>query len=157
MKTKICALILGALSFAGVALAATGPAVLTWTRPTTYTDGSPMPASDITAYGVQCTLTPTGGTAAPCVLSSATLAGNVITGSLTVTYPAQGARACFRLVTRVGTRESDPSNESCKDFAPLTPSPPTNVTITISVSLSITVNPDGSVSASEPGVTVEKG
>lgn len=116
-------------------LAATGSTVITWTAPTSYTDNSPLPASAITAYVIDCTLTPTGGVAAPCVFTPASFLGSAVTGTVSVTYPAQGGRACFSLRTSVSGTLSAASNVTCKDFAALTPNPPTNVTITISVTV----------------------
>lgn len=122
----------------GIAQAASGSGVISWTRPTTYVDGSTMPASAITGYRVVCSITPTGASApTACTTSPATLNGGTNTsGTVTVTYPAIGARVCFRLVTLAGETESDPSGEACRDLAPVKPGAPTGVTVTVSISIS---------------------
>lgn len=117
-------------SFAG-----TGTAAFAWTRPTTYTDGSALPASAISRYDVLCTFTPTGGTASACTLNPSTFAGTASSGSLALTYPATGGRACFRLTVSTATGVSDPSNEACVDFAAAKPSAPANLTVTITIAV----------------------
>jgi len=129
--------------FVGPALAATGTATITWTRPTTYTDGSVLAASAISGNAIDCVFTPTGGVATSCGSTPATVAGgNTATGTVTLTYPVQGGRACFRVRALVGSVSSDPSAErpeACKDFEALKPNAPSNVTVTITVS--VVVNP----------------
>lgn len=139
---KLLLTLLGALCIAP-AFAATSPYTLTWTRPTTYVDGSALPASAITGFRTQCTLTPTGGTATPCTFTPTGYAGSVLTGTGTLTYPPQGGRACFAIVVDVGSLSSDPSEigpNSCLTLAPIRPSPPGPVTVTITVAVNIDVN-----------------
>lgn len=123
--------------FAAPSFAAVGSLRISFDRPTTYVDGSPLPVSAITGYGIQCVFTPTGGTAAPCSISPAVLPGSVVTGTTALTYPASGGRACVRLVTRTAVTEAVPSNEACADFAALAPSPATGVTVTITIGVTV--------------------
>lgn len=118
--------------------AATGPADISYTRATQYTDGTPLASADITGHGIVCTFTPAGGVAAPCNFTPASFGGATSSGRVTLTYPAVGGRACFQVTTRTATSESAPSpvtSASCKDFAaaPLTPRAPTDVTVTLVV------------------------
>lgn len=118
------------------ALAATGNAVVSWVPPTTYTDGSPLAPAAITGNAIDCIFTPTGGIAASCGSTPAQVAGNgTATGTVTLTYPPQGGRACFRVRVLVGAVSADPSNEACKDFVALKPSPASNVVVTVTVSI----------------------
>lgn len=123
----------------GLALAA--PAGLSYTRPSQYTDGSPLPVGDITRYDIECvSFTPTGGTAGACpTISPTTLAGNATSGTVTLTIPAGGGQACFRLRTVVTSgATSDWSNTACKTFAPATPNPPGNVTVAVVIGINVT-------------------
>lgn len=121
------------------AFAATGTASLTFTRPSTYIDGSALAASDITGYAVECTFTPTGGVVAPCTMTGATLPGTAQSGAVTLTYPAKGGQACFVLKTLVGSTSSAGTQPpACKTFAPIPPSDPTNLTVTIALVMNVT-------------------
>lgn len=115
------------------AIAATG--TLSFTRPTTYADGSALPASAIASYTVSCSYTPTGGSAAACVgLTPATLPGSAIGGALTFTVTTNG-QACFTLQTvDTGGRTSVPSNAACKAIILPNPGPPTDVTVAFTIS-----------------------
>ncbi len=133
--------------------AATGIATISFTRPTTYSDGSALPASAITGYAVDCQFTPTGGAAAPCTLTGSPFAGSVQSGNVTITYPPVGGSACFSLRTLVGSLSSVASAASCKTFDAVTPSPPTNVVVTVSLSLNLSSASPITVVASTPVVT----
>jgi hypothetical protein len=118
--------------------AATGSSNTTWANPTTYTDGSPLAASEITGYSFMCTFTPAGGTAAPCGGFSPTSvnAGAQTTVTSTFTYPAIGGVACFQVAAKVGAMVGDYSDitpASCKPFAALKPGKPTAVTVVVTV------------------------
>lgn len=122
----------------GVAFGAT--ANLSYTRPTQYTDGTALPAGDIASYNVRCaSFTPTGGTtpgACPAITPTS-LPGSATGGTITLTIPAAGGRACFQVQTVVVSGAmSDWSAEGCKVFAPAVPNPPSNVTVTATVELS---------------------
>ena len=120
-----------------LAFAGTGVAVITWTNPTVYVDGTTLPASAIAETQAYCDFTPTGSTnTAPCTAATpAAFAGSVTTGTQTFTFPAQGGKACWYLRTRVGVSVSDPSSPlACKDFAPLKPGQPTTIIVTVTVS-----------------------
>ena len=142
MKRLLIAILFALTPF--VAWSATGNATLSYQRPTTFTDGSALAAAQIASYTVTCTFRQTGQTATtPCTLSSTTIPGGTSSsGSVTLTYPAAGGEACFRLATNVnGYPPSDPSGESCKTFAAIQPSPPTGVTVTVIVAVTITPTP----------------
>jgi hypothetical protein len=93
--------------------------------------------SAITGYAVDCTFTPTGGTAAACTLAGSPLPGSAQSGNVTVTYPAVGGSACFSLRTLVGTNSSVGTAPVCKTFDAVAPNPPTNVTVTVTVALTL--------------------
>jgi hypothetical protein len=119
------------------ALAATGVANLSWTNPTTYTNGNPLAATDISATEVYCDFTPTGGVSAACGGTPTEFAGSGATGSYTFSYPSVGGVACFYVRTRVGTGpSSDPSSpKACKNFAALKPGQPSGLTVTVTVAV----------------------
>lgn len=126
------------LLIAGTATAGTGVANISWTLPTLYTDGTPLPAASIAETQVYCEWTGTGTTTiAPCANATpAAFAGSVTTGVQTFTFPPAGGKACWYLRTRVASAVSDPSSpKACKDFAPLAPNAPSNVVVTVTVSI----------------------
>lgn len=131
------------LTLAIVLLAApafSAPAGLSYTRPTEYTDGTPLPVGDITRYDIQCvSFTPTGGTAGTCpTISPTSLPGTATGGTVTLTIPAAGGSACFQLRTVVASgATSDWSNTACKTFAPATPNPPGNVTVAVVIGINM--------------------
>jgi hypothetical protein len=135
MKNLI--LILSLLPLSAIAQAATG--ALSLTPPTQYTDGSPMPASAITGYDVQCTTwTPTGGAAVSCTqFPNVLLPGTATGGTLAGTIPATGGKACFHLRTKTAPADSAWSNDACKTFAPLVPNPPSNVTVAVVIGINM--------------------
>jgi hypothetical protein len=121
----------------GAATAATGTAAGTWTRPTTYVDGTPLPASAITGYVLGCRFTPTGGTAAPCsTFTPATFPASATSGSVTVSnLPPTGGNLCLTLNTQTATATSDNGVEQCKPVPAVAPNAPGNFTITVTVAL----------------------
>jgi hypothetical protein len=135
--------------------AATAPTAITFTRPTTYVDGSALPASAITSYTIACEFTAPGATnATPCTLSTTTIPGQSTTGTLTLTYPGTGGQACFTLRTNVGSVQSNSSSPAaCKTLDAIAPSPPTNVTVTVSVALQLSSASPITVVAATPVVT----
>lgn len=155
-RFSFCLALLGACFLwivCDVAGAATGTASLTFTRPTTYIDGSALPVTDITSYQAECTFTPTGGTAVACVMTGGTLPGSAQSGVITLTYPAKGGQACFVLKTFVGpTSSAGTQPPACKTFAPIPPSDPTNLTVTITLVMNITSASPIIVTMSDPKV-----
>jgi hypothetical protein len=111
--------------FALLALAALPihAATITWTNPTSYTDGTALASADIASTTVEWAATS----------AFLTVAGSVVvTGSATSATapdPAAGATRCYRAKTTVtaakGGQTSAPSNVSCKTGAYPAPSPPT--------------------------------
>lgn len=109
-------------------------ASLTFTAPTTYADGSPLPASDIAQYDIDCGFKAKGGTSyTPCVALSPALLGATATGgALTFTIPGVGGDACFKLRTvTIGGGVSPWTDAKCKTFPGLTPNAPGNLTVTV--------------------------
>lgn len=100
---------------------------LSFNRPTTYRDGSPLAAADIDGYELRCATF--NGVA--CTIPAVTLPGDFTSGQVTVTVPTSGGNACFHVVTNVDGVFSLPSNQSCKVFSPTQPGSPTNVTIAV--------------------------
>lgn len=129
---KITGVLLFVLSCA--ANAATG--TISYTRPTSRVDGSPLLASEIASYSLACTYTPTGGVAAPCAsLLPTSFGGASLGGAVTFTVSADG-RACFVLRTvDTGGRQSDPSAQACKDVVVAIPNPPGNVVVAFNVTI----------------------
>lgn len=136
--------LIGALSLilvscvVGLARAGTGTAVISFTRPTAYTDGTALPLSDLAQYDIQCTFKDKGATAAvPCIAQSVPFfSGNATGGSVSFTMGSAGGDACFavRSVTIAGG-VSPWTAPVCRTFAAATPSWPGNVTVTIAVSV----------------------
>ncbi len=121
--------------------AGSGSATVSYTRATTYTDGSALASTDIVGHTVACAFTPVGGTAAPCTNLTGAQVGNVASANVTLDVPATGGVACFTVATRTAAATSAPSAvtaASCKTFAALVPSPPTNVTVTVTVTVQTT-------------------
>jgi hypothetical protein len=143
MKTRLYASVL-ALAAASLlackpAEAATGTAAITLTRPTAYTDGTPLAAADIAEYPVVCRFTPTGATSSTaCTTSPTALPGGTATGgAVTIAnLPAKGGRLCLRIRATANGVNSDPSNETCKDVPAVAPNAPGSVTITITIIVS---------------------
>jgi len=105
-----------------VALPALG-ATLTWTNPTTYSDGSSLVAADIASTTIEWS----NGTTFGPVAGSQIVNGSATTA--TAPDPAAGTSRCYRVKTTVvaakGGLTSDPSNVSCKSAPFPKPNPPT--------------------------------
>jgi len=93
---------------------------VSWSLPGTYTDGSMLPAGDITGFKVRCV---SGCTA------NGFIGGSNTSLTLDVGTPAPGSRLCFVAQTVVGTETSIDSVQACKDYpqASRVPSAPKNV------------------------------
>src|SRR5678815_2192926 len=87
-------------------------ATVTWTNPTSYSDGSALVAADIASTTIEWSNGTTFGT----VNGSQVVTGSATTA--TVPDPAAGSSRCYRAKTTViaakGGQTSDPSNVSCK-------------------------------------------
>lgn len=100
---------------------------ITWTNPTTYSDGSPLVAADIASTTIEYSNGQTFGTVAGQV---------VVTGASTTGVapdPAAGATRCYRARTTViaakGGQTSGPSNVSCKSAPFPAPNPPSIIDV----------------------------
>lgn len=147
---------LAVLSIAS-AHAATGSVAISFTPPSAYTDGTPLPAASINSYQITCLFTPTGGVAGACGLNTVALPGGSSTGGVvSITYPAIGGQACFSLRTVAGVISSAASTPVCKTFAAvdLTPNPPSNVTVTVTLTLNLSSASPITVAAASPVVVV---
>jgi hypothetical protein len=98
-------------------------ATVTWTNPTSYSDGSALAPADIASTTIEYSNGTTFGTVAGQV---------VVTGSVTTATapdPAAGTSRCYRAKTTViaakGGQTSDPSNVSCKAVPFPKPNAPT--------------------------------
>lgn len=116
MTRYLCALL------ALVAFPAFG-ATVTWTNPTSYSDGSALAPADIASTTIEYSNGSTFGTVAGQV---------VVTGAATTGIapdPAAGASRCYRARTTViaakGGQTSVPSNVACRTAAFPAPNPPT--------------------------------
>lgn len=95
---------------------AAGPAAtLTWTAPTTNTDGTPITGT--LSFNVY--QGPTGAEGATPVQTG--LSGTSVTITLGL---ADGTTVCFKVTAVEGGQESAKSNEACKTFPAATPNAP---------------------------------
>jgi len=89
---------------------------VTWVQPTTYEDGSPLPASEIQHYRLAWSVR---GVAQPDIIVPVGATYTLNTGTLT-------GRTCVTLFTvATDDQESEPSNTACKNARP---GRPTNLT-----------------------------
>jgi len=119
MKRTLSILILALLSSLAVAqnAAAANQAVISFSAPTTYTDGTPITAA--LSYGVWQGLS---GAVKTKVATITTTTSTITTGLLS------GKTYCWQVDASDGAQTSALSNEACKTFAPPVPS---TVTITV--------------------------
>jgi hypothetical protein len=137
-----------------IANAATANVTINYVRANTYVDGTPLPASSITGHAVDCSFTPTGGTAALCALTGSPFPGSVQSGTVVVTYPPVGGQACFALKTLVGSNSSNGSQPPvCVALPAIKPGDPTNVTVTITLAINLQSDTPIRVAVAEPVVT----
>lgn len=140
----------------GIASAGTANAAFAITRPTAYADGTALPAANIASYPVACMFTPTGGSATACTFTPTSFAGSVLTGSVALTVPPDGGRACFTLKTHlVNGVDSDPGAEACKDVPAVKPNAP-GYTITITLAINLESDTPIRVAVADPIVTKEQ-
>jgi hypothetical protein len=141
---RLTSLLIGLLGFfvAPLAHAATVSVAVSYSRPTTYENGSALPPGAIASYGIGCTFTPVNGSAAPCAsMSTGIFAGTATSGSFSFVAPDVGGRLCVQLVTRTAAGiEGSPSaltSNSCKDVVvpPQIPNAPGSVTIVVTVTV----------------------
>lgn len=136
MKTHIYAFCAGLL-LSGVTFAA--DIGVTWTNPTAYTDGTALPATDITQtrieYGTCTSVTPpTFGVKSGEVIST----GNGTTA--TIKSPTPGTY-CIQAKTTAKGVESAPSGVVTKQIVQPAPNPPTAVTIGTLIAYDIVKQP----------------
>lgn len=118
---------------------------VTWTNPTTNTDGSAIPASGAGALtGTRVEYGSCNGTAFGTATGSVTVNAPATTATITGFVP--GATHCFRAFSRNSYGgESAASNVAAKTFPTPTPNPPTlNATITTAYELN-GIKGDGTV------------
>src|SRR5262245_38180761 len=106
-------------SFTAVQLSAN----LSFTPPTTYTDGTPILAGTVLSYNVYQGVD--GGTKSKIAIPAGTQPPILITSGL-----ASGHTYCWEVTSLVGSSESDHSNEACKTF-PEIPKVPRPVVLTV--------------------------
>jgi hypothetical protein len=106
-----------AFLFAPVANAqAATPATVTWIGPTTFTDGSTIPAATAISYNLY------QGASGAEVLLPTPFTSTTYSTTITVT-------TCWKVTAVIAGQESAPSAEACKS-PPKIPSPPTGLTVT---------------------------
>lgn len=131
--------ILAALLLFVVAPAALAQQVasISYTLPTTYTNGAALPATAIAGFDAQCSgFTPTNGTAGACAIAGASVTGAVTSIVLAGTIPPSGGSACFQVRTRATNGEfSTWTAPKCKAFAAVPPGEPGNVTVAVVISV----------------------
>jgi hypothetical protein len=113
MRNRLFTLALACLASTSYAQAA-NQAILTWTAPTTYSDGTPLPASGLgfkVYRGLQ------GATKT--VIASPTSTTYTDTTGL-----ASGTTVCYQVSATLAGQESALSTEACKTFPALAPSAP---------------------------------
>lgn len=129
------ALLLGFL-LSTTSLAETG--ALSFTRPTSYVDGTALPPASITGYEAKCTsFAPSGGVSGPCTYTPLIIPGTALNGVMTLTIPVVGGSACFTLETLTAVARSAPTNSVCKVFSAVPPNPPTNVTVAVVIGINV--------------------
>lgn len=101
---------------------ANNTAVWTWSAPTAFTDGSPIPSTDAITYDVYV------GTAGPGSESLTPVVTGVTADTWTGSGYKPGAIVCGEVTSVVNSIESARSNEACKSF-PDVPNPPTHNTV----------------------------
>jgi hypothetical protein len=120
---RYLAALLALVSFAGQA------AVVTWTNPTSYTDGTVLASADIASTTIEWATT----SAFVSVAGSQVVAGAAT--SATVPDPAAGVSRCYRAKTTTtaakGGLTSGPSNVSCKTGSYSAPNPPSIVDVVL--------------------------
>ena len=109
-------------------------ASITFTPPTTYVDGSGLPASAITGYEFRCGV----GTTVGVVCTPLSLPGTATGGVMVVTGPSSGFTACPEGRTLTAGAASVYSVPVCKTFPALVPNPPGNVTVAVVIGLNMT-------------------
>jgi len=118
MRNRLLTLALACLASTTYAQAA-NQSVLTWTAPTTYTDGTPLPASGL---GYKVYRGVKGATKT--VIASPTSTTYTDTTGLN-----QGTTVCYQVSATLGTQESALSTEACKTFPQAAPSSPSTLTV----------------------------
>lgn len=138
LRAVALAAVLALLSLPATVNADTG--TISYTPPTAYTNGTALPASQISGFDAQCiSFTPTGGTSGTCSFTPASVAGTATSITITVNVPSSGGSACFqvRAKTTNGQVSSWADGDKCKVFTPLVPNPPGNVTVAVVVTINV--------------------
>lgn len=118
MRNTLTLLALCALTLCAEAQSAPS-ATLTWTGPTTYSDGSPIDPTTLTYNVYQGLQGQTKVKAQTVSALTATLSTGMIAGR---TY-------CWAVTAVANSLESAPSGEACKTFPAVAPSAPTGLTV----------------------------
>lgn len=119
----------GAAVAAGMMPAAALAAVVTftWTNPTAYVDGQPLPPGDLVSLEVRCeSFTPTGGQVAACQVPPATMPAPPGTGQVELgNVPPTGGTYVFQArVSVISGAWSAWTVPVSKVYAPIDPNPP---------------------------------
>lgn len=121
---------------------------VTWTAPTAYVNGAPLPASDLHSYDIQCVaFTPTNGSPGPCPNGAGllTVPGTATAASYDLgTVPPSGG--LYELSARarvVSLAESTWSNPAGKTYVAVPPSPPSGLTAVEGIAYTLRSNGSG--------------
>lgn len=109
---------------------------VSWQRPTTYVDGSALPATAITGYEIRCSA---AGTATIVSCATVSAPGTATSVTLAVTVTQAGGTICaegraFAGAANPSVWNSGP-NAVCKTVPATPPGPPTNITVAFTVTI----------------------
>lgn len=119
--------IIGALALLLATAVWAESANISFTRPTTYTNGQPLLATSITGYEFRCGT----GTTTGVVCTTLTLAGTATSGTMAITVPAEGGTACIEGRTLVASGPGPYSSPACKAWPAWKPGAPGTVTVVV--------------------------
>ena len=143
MRTILQSLALAVAFLCGVGVSAAAPVTVDWDNPTTYNDGTPMPASAITRTRIEY------GTCGPNGTFGVKAGEFTATGAATTATSPNLAPGtwCFRAYTSSAGGEGPVSNVASKVVPQPVPSAPTIRTIAVVAGLNMTpvyrINADG--------------
>jgi hypothetical protein len=129
-------LIVGFLLLILIQTANSADLTIHWSHPTEYTDGSPLPVSDITRTGIKCVKYYEGWPNSfplekPCPFNEVFAEGPLNKLTINLYVPIQGAKVFVSARTWVGELFSEFSNEVFKEYPGAVPKPPViQITVT---------------------------
>lgn len=122
MKYLLALLLFAAITVTFGQTSSPDTATWTWTAPTAYTDGTPIPSTVTLTYNIYI------GTAGKGSEPAAATQTGITGSSLTTSGYAAGETVCGEITAVAGGEESARSNETCKTFLAI-PSAPTGLSV----------------------------